>query len=355
MIISRTPFRISFLGGGTDYPVWYREFGGEVLGAAIDKYCYISCRYLPPFFEHQFRIVYSKIENCETIDQIRHPAVREVLRLLKIDRGLEIHHDGDLPARSGIGSSSAFTVGLLNALHRLRAESKEAHELAMEAIEIERDILRETVGSQDQILASFGGVNHIQFGAQGDIQIVPLRLEASRLEEWRSHLMLFFTGVQRTAARIASHYVPRLRDQEEEVLRMKNLVRAGLEVLQGTGPLDEFGKILEESWKLKSSLSEKISTPGIEDALEAAKNAGATSGKILGAGGGGFLMLFAKPEHHQAIRSKLSKLLEVPFQFDFQGSQIIFCHEPWTPTRDAFCKIPRSYKMRDKTPLEVPS
>ena len=180
MIISRTPFRISFFGGGTDYPAWYRKHGGAVLATTIDKYCYITCRYLPPFFEHQYCIVYSKIENCQTLDEIAHPAVREVLRFLEVTRGVEIHHDGDLPARSGMGSSSAFTVGLLHALYALQGRMCGKHQLALESIQLEQDVLKETVGSQDQVLAAYGGLNHISFLENGDISVRPVTISAER-------------------------------------------------------------------------------------------------------------------------------------------------------------------------------
>ncbi|HEY3354780.1 MAG TPA: kinase, partial [Polyangia bacterium] len=194
MIISRTPFRISFFGGGSDYPAWYRDHGGAVLATAIDKYCYLTCRYLPPFFEHRLRVVYSKIENCQTVDEITHPAVREILRYLKIERGVEIHHDGDLPARSGMGSSSAFTVGLLHALYALRGEMPDRHRLAMESIHLEQAVLKETVGSQDQVLAAYGGFNHVIFDPSGEITVRPMTLPRERVRELNAHLMLFFTG-----------------------------------------------------------------------------------------------------------------------------------------------------------------
>src|SRR6266851_2795457 len=203
MIICRTPFRISFFGGGTDYPSWYRLHGGAVLAATIDKYCYLTCRYLPPFFEHRIRVVYRKIETCKTVDEISHPAVREALRFLKIDRGVELHHDGDLPARSGMGSSSAFTVGLLHALHALRGEMATKAQLLRESLYLEQDLLRETVGSQDQVMAAYGGLKHVRFLADGEISVAPLILPAGRSAELRSHLMLFYTGIIRTASDVA--------------------------------------------------------------------------------------------------------------------------------------------------------
>ena len=206
MIISRTPFRVSFFGGGTDYPAWYRQHGGQVLGTAINKYCWITCRYLPPFFEHRFRVVYSKIEDRYTIDDIVHPAAREVLRFLRVEHGVEIHHDGDLPARSGIGSSSSFAVGLLHAIHALHGEMCSKTELASEAIRIEQEILREAVGSQDQVFAAHGGFNHVRFLENGEIVVTPVTLRPERMNDLNAHLMLFFTGVSRTSSAGAQTY-----------------------------------------------------------------------------------------------------------------------------------------------------
>jgi D-glycero-alpha-D-manno-heptose-7-phosphate kinase len=203
MIISRTPFRISFFGGGTDFPEWYREHGGAVLATTIDKYCYLTCRHLPPFFEHRIRVVYSKIENCQSVEEISHPSVREVLRYLKFDRGVEIHHDGDLPARSGMGSSSAFTVGLLNALYALKGHMVNKQQLAKESIEIEQNWVRENVGSQDQVVTAYGGLNHITFLANGEISVRPVTISTERMKELNSHLMLFYTGIARTSSEIA--------------------------------------------------------------------------------------------------------------------------------------------------------
>src|SRR5262245_20190081 len=207
MIICRTPFRISFFGGGTDYPGWYRAHGGAVVATTIDKYCYLTCRFLPPFFEHRIRIVYSKIENCRDVSEIQHPAVREILRYLRFERGVEVHHDGDLPARSGMGSSSAFTVGLLHALHALAGRMPSKRQLAVEAIEVEQERLRETVGSQDQVLAAYGGFNHVQFPAEGEPVVRPVTVPRERLAELNDHLMLCYSGTARTASEIADTYV----------------------------------------------------------------------------------------------------------------------------------------------------
>lgn len=326
MIISRTPFRVSFFGGGTDYPSWYREHGGAVLSATLDKYCYILCRYLPPFFEHRLRMVYSKIENCNSIDEIQHPAAREVIRYLGIDRGLEVHHDGDLPARSGMGSSSAFTVGLLNGLSALQGRMLSKYELARTAIHIEQDIIKEAVGSQDQVAVAHGGLNYIRFFENGEISVRPVTITPERMGALSNHLCLFYTGIIRTAANVAKSYDFTGRRRELRV--MKDLVKEGLGVLTGDQDLTYFGELLHESWLAKKSLSQQVTNSDVDDMYEAAMKNGAVGGKIIGAGGGGFLLLFAPPERHEAIRAALSRLIHVPFNFEFQGSQIIF-YDTW--------------------------
>jgi D-glycero-alpha-D-manno-heptose-7-phosphate kinase len=258
MIISRTPFRISFFGGGTDYPAWYRDHGGTVLGATIDKYCYLTCRYLPPFFKHRIRVVYSQIENCQVVDEIAHPAVREVLRYLKIDRGVEIHHDGDLPARSGMGSSSAFTVGLLHALYALKGQMPTKRQLAAESIQIEQEMIKETVGSQDQVLAAFGGFNHVVFSQDGEITVKPITLSGDRLRELRSHLMLFYTGIERTASDVAGSYVADVDGKRSQLRIMKGLVEESLAVLNNGRDITAFGTLLDEGWQAKRSLSARF-------------------------------------------------------------------------------------------------
>ena len=324
MIISRTPYRISFFGGGTDYPAWYRNHGGAVLGTTIDKYCYLTCRYLPPFFEHRFRVVYSKVENCQTVNDITHPAVREILLYLRMDRGLEIHHDGDLPARSGLGSSSAFTVSLLHALYALKGHMPSKEQLAKESIYIEQERLRETVGSQDQVLAAYGGFNHITFLPSGEISVRPMTLLPERVRELNAHLMLFFTGINRTASDIAQSYVQDVEYKEQQMRIMGDMVNEGISMLNDGQNITRFGKLLHESWKAKRSLSPKVSNSHIEEIYDQAMLAGAIGGKLIGAGGGGFMLLFVHPRNQNKVRERLNKLLHVPFKFEFLGSQIIF-------------------------------
>ncbi len=327
MIISRTPFRISFFGGGTDYPVWYRENGGAVLGTTIDKYCYITCRCLPPFFEHKHRIVYSQAELAHNIDEIRHPAVRETLRFMEITDGMEIHHDGDLPARTGLGSSSSFTVGLLHALYALKGAIPSKMQLAQDAIHIEQDILNENVGCQDQVTATFGGLNRISFSGERNIDIRRVSVKPARLELLQNHLLLIFTGFSRTASEIAGEQIRQTPNRKRELSAMHRMVDEAINILNGDGDITEFGRLLHESWQLKRSLTDKISTPYADFLYETAIKAGATGGKLLGAGGGGFLLFFVTPELQPKVREALGSLLCVPFRFESSGSQIIF-YEP---------------------------
>ena len=324
MIISRTPFRISFFGGGTDYPAWFRENGGAVLSTAIDKYCYISCRYLPQFFEHKYRIVYSKIENTKTIQEIEHPAVRAVLTWLKCDKGLEVHHDGDLPARSGLGSSSSFTVGLINAIMALSGRYISSAELADCAIHIEQNILKENVGSQDQIAVAYGGFNRVEFKTDGTYDVTSIILPSERRQMLESHLMLFFTGLSRFSSDVEKTKIDNYKNREVELRKMAEMVNEAMDILNGPDRyLLEFGKLLDEGWRYKKSLSDKVSMPVIDQIYDAALKAGAIGGKILGAGGGGFLLLFAPPENQPRVKEQLKDLIHVPIRFEGAGSKIV--------------------------------
>jgi D-glycero-alpha-D-manno-heptose-7-phosphate kinase len=330
MIISRTPFRVSFFGGGTDYPAWYLKHGGAVLATTIDKYCYLTCRHLPPFFEHRIRVVYSKVESCQTLDEISHPSVREVLRYLNIDRGVEIHHDGDLPARSGMGSSSSFTVGLLHALYALKGQMVSKKQLAEESIYIEQKILKETVGSQDQMSAAHGGFNIIEFSPDDKISVRPMTLSQERIGELNSHLMLFYTGIIRTASNIAESYVNNIENGKRQLCMMNDLLEESISILNSGKDINGFGQLLHKAWQAKRSLSEKVSNSNVDELYNVARSAGATGGKLTGAGGGGFMLLFVPPEKQIKVREKLNKLIYVPFKFESSGSKIIF----FGPQRD---------------------
>ena len=284
MIISRTPFRVSFFGGGTDYNAWFQDHNGAVLTTTIDKYCYISCRYLPPFFDHKSRIIYSKMEHVgKSIDEIDHPSVREVIRYLDIQEGLEIHHDGDLPARTGLGSSSSFTVGLLNSLYALKGRMVTKEQLAHEAIHVEQNMIKENVGCQDQTQAAYGGLNLIEFGGINHLRVQPLTITPEKLSHLQSHLMLFFTGFSRNASQIAKTQIENIPQKKAELTRMHEMVNEAIEVLNGNDLL-KFGRLMDESWKLKRTLSDKISSAHIDDLYDTAIRAGAIGGKLLGAG-----------------------------------------------------------------------
>lgn len=325
MIIVRTPFRISFFGGGTDYPAWYQMNGGSVLATTINKYCYLSCRYLPPFFDHKYRIVYSKVETAQHLGEIEHPAVRAILENSNLQHGLEIHHDGDLPARSGLGSSSSFTVSLLHALSALRGEYICKEQLAKDAIHMEQNIIGESVGSQDQVSATFGGFNRIDFHPQNTpFQVSPMIVNRDRLQELQSHLMLFFTGFSRIASEIAQSKIANFKNRSQELNVMKEMVNEAITILHSsTSSITDFGKLLHQNWLYKRSLSEKISNPQIDAIYDTAIHHGATGGKILGAGGGGFLLLFVKPELQNKIRQSLADLIHVPFEFENSGSRVV--------------------------------
>lgn len=324
MIISRTPFRISFFGGGTDYPDWYTENSGAVLSTTIDKYCYISIRYLPPFFEHKYRVVYSFIENVKKIDEIKHPVVRALLNLYTVDKGVEIHHDGDLPARSGLGSSSSFTTGMLNAIYALKGRIISKYDLAQKAIHVEREILKENVGSQDQIAVAHGGLNKIIFHGNHDFCIEPLTLNRERIKELEDHLMLVFTGFSRFASEIAVEQIKNIPFKKKELRMMLEIVNHAVNILNSNTDIAEFGNLLDQTWQLKRSLSHNISNLTIDTLYSLAKKNGAIGGKLLGAGGGGFMLFFVKPEKRQKLSEALKDFLEVPFSFEKTGSQIIF-------------------------------
>ncbi|HLB43232.1 MAG TPA: kinase [Gammaproteobacteria bacterium] len=324
MIISRTPYRISYFGGGTDYRRWYQEHGAAVLSSTIKYHCYLECRLLPPFFEHKSRIVWSKIEEVNDHSEIHHPAVRAILEYLQINQGIEIHHQGDLPARSGLGSSSAFTVGLLHSIYALRGMISSKRELACEAIHIERDILKENVGVQDQIATAYGGLNKIIVHADGNFEVLPIILPATRLRLFHDHLLLFFTGISRTASDVAADKIKSIPNKTQELYQMQNMVDEAERILCSNKDITLLGELLHEAWILKRKISEKISSSFIDNIYAKARQAGAIGGKLLGAGGGGFMLFFVKPEDKLHVCEALKDLLLVPFDFETSGSQIIF-------------------------------
>ncbi len=287
MIIGRAPFRISFFGGGTDYPVWYNEHGGAVLATSINKYCYLTARYLPPFFNYKYRIRYTEREETQTIAEIKHPSVRECLTFLGLERGLEIQHNSDLPARIGLGSSSTFTVCLLHVLYALKGKMVGKRQLA--------------------------------------IEVQPVTLDDAKLRLFHDHLMLFFTGFARTASEIAGEQIKETRNKKSELARLHEMVDEAIDILNGNRlDFTDFGRLLHEGWTIKRSLTNKITNPEINDIYETARKAGTLGGKLLGAGGGGCILLFAAPERQAKTREALNKLLYIPFQFENLGSQIIY-------------------------------
>jgi D-glycero-alpha-D-manno-heptose-7-phosphate kinase len=330
MIISRTPYRLSFFGGGTDYPAWYLAEGGAVLSTTIDKYCHISVRYLPPFFPNQHRVVWSYVETVSTIAEILHPAVREGLRLMGFDdtAGLDIHHQGDLPARTGMGSSSSFSVGLVKALTALRGQMIGKHELALKAIELEQMRLREAVGSQDQVAAAYGGLNLIEFLRGGDIRVEPVTVPAGRIAELESRLLLFYTGSSRLASEVATDVVARLPEKRPVLARLRVLVDEALEVLNGTGGLDAFGRLLHQGWLAKRELSPRVPSPTVEAVYRKAMKAGALGGKLCGAGSAGFMVFYVPAKKQPAVIRELAGTLHVPFRFESEGSRIIYYGPP---------------------------
>ena len=293
------------------------------MSTTIDKFLYISCRYLPPFFEHRLRLVYSVIETCHHSTELDHPSAREVLKFLGIENGLEIHYDGDLPGRSGLGSSSSFTVGLLNALYAFKGQMVSNHRLATESIHIEQDLIRETVGSQDQVNVAYGGLNKIQFQQSGDITVNPITISHERAKALDESFMLFYTGIVRTAEIVAKSYVQDIQAKGKQLLTLHGMVDEAIEILK-SGDLDDFGLLLNEAWQEKRSLSKLVSNSSVDEIYAAALSAGALGGKLSGAGGGGFFLLYVPKEKQHQLKKQLSYLIHVPFRFESKGSQIIF-------------------------------
>jgi D-glycero-alpha-D-manno-heptose-7-phosphate kinase len=336
MVISRTPYRVSFFGGGTDYHPWYEQHGGAVLATTINKYCYIHCRTLPPFFEHHSRVVWSQIELINDHAEIQHPVIRAALAIFGMAEGVEIHHHGDLPARSGIGSSSSFTVGMLHSLFAMRGQMVSKRELAQLAIHLERDVLHEQVGVQDQIATAIGGFNRIDIAADGSFEVQPLLISRTRAEELQDHLMLVFTGVSRSASEIAAEQVATIGDRKAVLRRMYELVDEGQRVLSSEAPLTDFGALLDETWRLKRSLTPRIAPTFVDEIYRRALSAGALGGKLLGAGGGGFMLFLVPPDARASVAVELADLIHVPFELETGGTQLVY-YEP--PRAD---RIPRT-------------
>lgn len=327
MIITQTPSRISFLGGGTDYPAYFRCCdGGATLAAAINQYITITIHPLTKFIDCCLRVHYSKLESVTSIDQIQHPSARECLRFMKIEEGVEIHYINDLPARTGLGSSSAATVGLLLALHAFKGEVVSSEQVAQEAVYVEQEMIKELVGCQDQYICALGGVLHLLFHKNGEVGFERIDCIPERLKLLQSRLMLFYTGVQRDANLVLDEQIANTQcgQNHAQLDKLKLLTIDGTRVLKGNADLREFGRLLHEGWMLKRQLSRKVATAAIDQAYDAAYQAGAIGGKLLGAGAGGFLLFYVEPEKQDPVRKALSRLPEARFAFDYTGSKVIF-------------------------------
>lgn len=323
MIITRTPFRMSFFGGGTDMQEFFSENGGAVLSTTFDKYCYVNVRHLPRFFDYKNQVTYSKIEKVKSTEEIQHPAVREAMKYLDMHE-LIVSYDADLPARTGLGTSSSFAVGMLYSFYALKGKYVGKKQLADDAIYLERILCNEAGGWQDQIAASFGGLNLIEFGKEG-YNVRPVIIHPERKKKLNENLMLFFTGFSRLSSEIQSDTKSHIKDKRRQLLEMKRLVYDAEQVLVSKNcGLNEFGKLLDYTWKLKRQTGAKISTSSIDEMYAQAIEAGALGGKLLGAGGGGFLLFYVEREKQEAVRNALSDLLMIPFQFENAGTEIIY-------------------------------
>lgn len=323
MVISRTPFRMSFFGGGTDFKDFYEKHGGSVISTTFDKYCYVSTRHLPAFFDYKYQVNYSRIERTLTVDEIEHPAVRNTLKYLDM-REMYVGYDADLPARSGLGSSSSFVVGMLNAFYSVKGKFVDKKRIAEEAIHIERELCGETGGVQDQIAAAFGGFNRIDFKADG-FYVRPLVMNGDRKRRLDDNLLLFFTGFTRFSSEIAKEQKNDIDKKKTDLIEMLSLVEEAEKVLVDKHmDLDEFGRLLDYTWSIKRGLTSKISTDAIDCIYEKAKKAGAVGGKLLGAGGGGFMVFYVPEGYHKSVRRALEDLLYVPFEFEDEGTRIMY-------------------------------
>ena len=323
MIITKTPFRMSFFGGGTDMPEFFNEHGGAVISTTFDKYCYVNVRHMPPFHPYISELVHNRFERVTDIEEIEHPLIRECMRLHDIHE-IRLTYEGDLPARSGLGTSSTFAVGMLNAFCALKGKMMSKRQLAQEAIHVERDVLKEHGGWQDQVAAAYGGLNRIDF-KDNDFSVHPIVIAPERKKELDSNLLLFYTGIQRFSSEIQADTFAKPVDKAQQLLDMLVLVDEAERILTDKNTcLDEFGKLLDTTWKLKRGTGSKISNGGIDNLYETAIKAGALGGKLLGAGGGGFLLFYCKKDKQESLKAALEDLMIVPFSFENEGAQILY-------------------------------
>lgn len=322
MIITKTPFRMSFFGGGTDMEEYFREYGGAVLSTTFDKYCYVTVRHLPRFFDYKTHLTYSKMEYVNSYDEIQHPAIKHAMQMLDMHE-LRLTYESDLPARSGLGTSSSFAVGMLNAFYALKGKYASKQQLADEAIYLERVLCQESGGWQDQIAASFGGLNRINFNENG-YEVLPVIISSERKKMLNSNLMMFFTGFTRFSSDVQKANSTNRKDKIAQLSEMHSLVDEAEKILvQKNSDLDEFGRLLDHTWRLKRQTGAKISTDSIDELYAKGINAGALGGKLLGAGGGGFLIFYVKPEHQESVKKVMNELLYVPFEFEEGGTRVV--------------------------------
>lgn len=335
MIITKTPFRMSFFGGGTDIESFFREFGGAVLSTTFDKYCYVTVRHLPHFFEYSTELSYSKIERVAGVDEIEHPAVRNAMKLLDMQE-IRLTYEADLPARSGLGTSSSFAVGMLNAFYALKGKYADKKRLADEAIYLERVLCREAGGWQDQIAASFGGFNRINFHTDGTYDVIPLIIHPERKKILNDNLLMFFTGFTRFSAELQRANAAGYAEKTAQLKEMYSLVGEAENVLTDKhGDMDDFGRLLDKTWRLKRQTGGAITTNSIDALYEKGIAAGALGGKLLGAGGGGFLVFYVRPERQAAVREAMKELLYIPFRFENGGTRVIhYSPESYMPKED---------------------
>lgn len=338
MIISKTPFRMSFFGGGTDFPDFYKEYGGSVISTTFDKYCYVNVRHFPRFFDYSTELSYSVIERVRNVEEIKHPAIREAMKMLDMHE-IRLTYEADLPARSGLGTSSSFAVGMLNAFHALKGKYANKRKLADEAIYLERILCNESGGVQDQIAAAYGGFNRIHFNHEG-YTVKPIIINPMRKKELNDNLMLYFTGFSRFSSEIQVDTQAALKDKKTQLLEMLKLVDEAEKILTSNSDLAEFGKLLDHTWKLKRGITTKVSTNSIDALYDKAIQAGATGGKLLGAGGGGFLLFYVEKEKQLRVAKALENLLYIPFVFENDGSQILY----YIP--ENFTSVEEGEKMR---------
>lgn len=337
MIITRAPLRISFLGGGTDYPEYFTAEGGAVLATAIDQYAYITANHFhSELFDYSIRIAYRKVELANSLDDIEHTPFRETLRHCGLERDIELNYMADLPAFTGLGSSSSFTVALLQALHAYCGRYRSGLELAYEAIHLERHVFGDRVGCQDQVLAAVGGFNLIEFRAEDHILVHRLALSPQRINDLQRHLMLFFTGIRRSASEVAGKQIQKISGNRALLRAMRAQVDRGFEALTSARPIADFGELLHQGWLLKRSLDQGVTCATIDAMYERARAAGALGGKLLGAGGGGFLLVVARPEDHARIRGQMAEFPTLSISLAAPGSQLSQGERPVSERREIY-------------------